>query len=285
MDYIFLFGDYRTAYSDMSAKAADNSHGDILMALSGSRALGIMCVGSESGALNILYAYTAEEMRRQGIFSALLEYEAAHRDRPLKINISESGKFYGTVVHVCRRQGFELHSSCIVYSGKSEDFAGWEKYMADTGAKLCAMLERQGFSCVSFAEADSELLDKIYHSGENGFGNRLDVRLFFENEAKKMNRNMSFAAVIGGEPAAYTLVRTPDRVSAVFEHISVSQRYIGSGCILLPFAKSMECFKNNGCKRAAYAMYENNEHANNFRKKLLGTVTSAKKRSENYILL
>jgi GNAT superfamily N-acetyltransferase len=258
MDYIFLFGDHRTAYSDLSAETANASGGDILMAWNDSRAAGLMCVSRESGVSNILYAYTAEEMRGKGIFSALLEYEIQHSPYPLKISISESREAYGIVSHVCRRYGFELQSSCIIYSGRSEDFVRWEEYMAGTGGKLCAMLERHGFSCVSFAEADSRLLDEIYDSGSSDFGNKLDVRVFFDNEAKKMNRNMSFAAVKDGELAAYTLVRSPDSVSAVFEHISVSHKHIGSGCILLPFAKAMESFKKYGCTRAAYAMYEDN---------------------------
>ena len=156
--------------------------------------------------------------------------------------------------------------------------------MSDMGGKLCSALERQGYSYVSFADADNSLIDKIYHSGENSFGNRLDVKVFFDNPQKNMNRDMSFATVKDGSLAAYTLVSCPDRTSAVFEHISAGEKYIGSGCILLSFAGSMESFKRFGCRRAAYAMYDENGRANAFRRKLLQNVTSTSARSENYIL-
>jgi GNAT superfamily N-acetyltransferase len=284
MDYLFLFGDVRTAYSDMSVKTAIASDGNVFMAWEENHPVGYICLSEELEKTNILYAFTVPEMRRKGVFSELLAHAVQHSPRSLRLSISDSHKCYGIISHTCRKQGFEMQSSCIVYSGKSGDFIRWKEYMAGTGGTMCEILERQGFSCVSFADADQDLLDQILFSDKSEFGNQLDVRAFFENPYKRMNRNMSFAAVKDGELAAYTLVSSPDASSAVFEHISASRKQIGSGCILLPFSKAMESFEKYGCRRAAYAMYEDNEHANNFRKKLLDKVTSSRKRSENYIL-
>jgi hypothetical protein len=284
MDYLFLFGDERTAYSDLSVRTAIASDGNVYMAWEENHPVGYICLSEESEKTNILYAFTVPKMRRKGVFCELLSYAAQRSPRPLKLSIADSHKCYGIVSHTCKKQGFEVQSSCIVYSGKAVDFVRWKQYMEKTGGTMCEILERQGFSCVSFADAGQNLLDQIYCSSGNEFGNHLDIRAFFDNPYKQMNRNMSFAAVRNGKLAAYTLVSSPDASSAVFEHISASEKQIGSGCILLPFSRAMDSFEKYGCHRAAYAMYEDNGHANNFRKKLLDMVTSSRKRSENYIL-
>lgn len=283
-DYIFLFGDHRTSFSDYAAKNAAASGGSIFIMLENNSPCGYLCAVSEESETRILFAYTNEGNRNQGVFSELIAYAVKTLSRPIKLNISSEHRFYKTILHICTEAGFGFQSSCSIFRGNSEDFIRWEEYMSETGGKLCAMLERQGYSCVSFSEASDDLLDEIYHSHENSFKNQLNAKAFFDNPQKKMNMNMSFAAVQNHSLAAYTLVTSPDKASAVFEHISASENHIGSGCILLPFSYSMESFKHFKCRRAAYAMYNDNERANAFRKKLLQKVTSSSSRSENYIL-
>jgi hypothetical protein len=181
--------------------------------------------------------------------------------------------------------GFFEESKCTIRSsGEWEDFLNWERYMDKVGNKFCEILIRQGFECVSFSEASESQLDELYHSDENEYRNTLSTKIFFDNKSKCLDKNMSFLATKDGKLAAYNLVSHPDAKSAVFEHISTSEEYIGTGCIFLPFAKSMEEFKKSGCRRAAYVMYEDNTHANAFRKKLLERLTVSQHVSHNFAL-
>lgn len=283
-DYIFLFGESRSRLSDLSAKSALTTGGRIYMFWENERAVGYICLSSESGITKLLYGYTLEAERKKGVFSALLGYAAENMQRPIKVSITEEHRYFSAVSSACLKCGFEKGSVCKVFGGRSEDLIRWEEYMAGTGGKLCSMLERQGFSAVSFAEMSDKLISDVYLSGENDFKNELDVKPFFDDENRHLNRKMSYAVLKDGELAAYTLVSSPDSISAIFEHISASEKYMGSGCILLAFARSMEIFGKEGCRRAAYAMYENNDRANNFRRKLLGLITSSVKHSINYML-
>ncbi len=280
-DYIFLFGDSRTPFSDHAAKNSAAYGGNIFIMLEDGLPCGYLCAVTEESEIRLMYAYTNEEKRRSGVFSALIGYAAETLPKPINFNISTEHKFYDTVSDISKRTGFEYRSSCTVFRGN--DISGWEKYMSETGGKLCDMLRRQGYSCISFADAPTKLIDEIYDSGENSFGNKLAVKVFFDDPQKNMNTDMSFAAVRNDHLAAYTLVTAPDKISAVFEHISASEKEIGNGCILLPFANSMEKFRQFGFHRAAYVMFNDNKHANAFRMKLLQNVTSSSTHSENYI--
>lgn len=282
MDYLFLFGDFRTAFSDLSAKSADEN-GMLYILMENDLPAGYICAEKDTNLCTVLYAYTVPDKRNSGIFTQMLRFVTEKADLDVKLSIAESRKNFSIVRHTAEKLGFVQDSSCIVFSGGAETFINWENYMAETGEKFCGVLLRQGYRCVSFADADSKLLHNLYNSGVNGFQNRLDIRPYLEQKSRCADMEMSFMAVKDGTIAAYTLVRRPDRKSAVFEHISVHEKYIGSGCILLPFAKSMEMFKRNGCQRAVYAMYEENSHANAFRRKLLEKVTSSQKRSYNFI--
>ena len=155
--------------------------------------------------------------------------------------------------------------------------------MDKVGNKFCEILIRQGFECFSFNEAAENFLDELYHSDENEYKNTFSTKVFFDNANKCLDKNLSFLATKNGKLAAYSLVSRPDEKSAVFEHISTSEEHRGTGCIFLPFANSMEEFRKAGCNRAAYVMYEDNTHANAFRKKLLERVTVSQHTSYNFI--
>lgn len=283
-DYLFIFGGSRTAYSDYSARISAESGGKIYILMTDNVPCGFLCAARESEGTKIWYAFTEKNYRQKGVFSKLMRHAVKKLTKPIKLNILSDHKYYGEAVNVCGSMGFTLKSSCSVYRCRSEDFIQWENYMDTSGNKLCEYLEKRGYACVSFADADSRIYDTLYHSSENEFENKFNVKAFFDDPNKNMNKAMSFVVIKDNRPAAYTLVSCPDNKSAVFEHISVSHSYAGSGCIIMCFAKSMESFKRLNCKRASYAMYDENTHANSFRKRLLERVTSSVKRSENYIL-
>lgn len=281
-DYLFLFGDFRTAFSDLSAKSAEKCGKQYIM-MENDYPVGYICTENDDFFISVIYAYTIPNRRNCRVFSELLQFITSVSNRDVRLNITKNRESFAIVVHVLKKLNFSLESTCIVFSGKSDDFGNWERYMKETGDKFCKILVRQGYKSVSFTEADNSLIENLNRSKNNDFNNHLDIKPYLDRKSKCLDKDMSFMAVKDNIITAYTLVRRPDQTSAVFEHISVHEKYIGSGCILLPFAGSMEMFKEFGCRRAAYVMYENNIHANAFRKKLLKKVTSTQKRSYNYI--
>lgn len=284
VDYALLYGEERRAYSDFAVKNALTSGGRVYSMIEKEVAVGYICVLCEPNINTITYAYTTETHRNQGVFSKLVAFVIENFNKPIRVSISTNIPAFMCVKHICQKYGFVMGNKCVVYSANASDFVKWEQYMQKTGDRLVAYLEKQGYTTISFENAQECVLKQVYDSEKSGFANKLSVRPFFENTDKCLDKKASYIAVKNGDVVAYTLITKPDKNSFVFEHISVAEEYYGSGCILLPFAKSMERFKIHECKRASYAMYENNTHANAFRKKILEIVTSKQTIFENYIL-
>ena len=284
-DYVFLFAENRTAFSDLSVKGALNSGRKFYIMLENNLAAGYLCIANEENIARVLYIYTAPTYRNNGVCKILLKHACEKADRKVKVCISENAEAFPFIKKACLNLGFFEESSCIISSsGQEKDFSNWEKYMDKVGNKFCEILTRQGFECFSFNEAAETFIDELYHSDENEYKNTLSTKIFFDSASKFLDKDMSFLATKNGELAAYSLVSCPDFRSAVFEHISTAEKYKGTGCIFLPFAKSMEEFQRRGCNRAAYVMFEDNTHANAFRKKLLERVTVSNHRSFNFVL-
>lgn len=157
-----------------------------------------------------------------GVFSELLRFIISSSDRDVRLNITENKESFTAVDHVLKKLNFALESTCIVFSGKSDDFGNWERYMEETGDKFCRILHRQGYQRISFAEADNNLIESLYNSKNSDFQNQLDVRPYLSRKSKCLDKDMSFMAVKDNTITAYTLVRRPDQTSAVFEHVSVT---------------------------------------------------------------
>lgn len=290
MDYIVLFEGSRTAYMDYNVKNALASGGAVYIEYEKEglgqeekkQPAGLLCLCREKELYRISYAFTAEEKRRSGVFTRLLQYVLDTAPGLIEIRLSEQAGYYSWIKPVLSAKGFWLHSACIVYSCSTEDYSYWEAYMQEKGERLCEALLKQGYGCISFEEAPEALLKEIYDAEESDFGNSLSARVFFDQEERCMDKSMSYAVTLDGHLAAYTLVSCPDAHSAVFEQISASGKTRGSGAVFLAFAKSMERIGQPGIKRVSYAMYEQNNHANAFRRKIPQQLMSSEKRSENY---
>lgn len=283
LDYIFLFGDDRTAYMDFAVKNTIETNGKLLILYEDISPLGLLCSSKENNCFRILYAYTREKYRKKGVLTMLLKYMTERLQESLMISIPQDHKSYPFLQPLLLQTGFQLQSSCIVYSCEPKDYGKWAVYMEEKGNKLNAMIRRNGFECMSFQNAPENILNEIYYSGESDFDNPLPVQPFFDYPSRCMDKRMSFAAVKKGHLAAYSLVSRPGKHSAVFEQTAVSEKYRGSGVILLPFSESMNSVEDFQCTKASYAIYEDNLHSNAFRKKIVDRVTSSKRRSENYI--
>lgn len=285
MDYVFLFGDSRTIHTDLIVK--ETLHGEdkwFLIAYKNEKPAGYLCASREGRLVKVLYVYTQETLRGQGIFHALMEYLIQSTKYTIMMNITQDNPYYHVVESVCHTLQFKEDSAYILYHSEVEKLSAWDDFMKEKGNALVKLLERWGFSAISLAESPKKIVEQLYNSKENQYQNLLDVRHFFDGENKFVNRELSFVAIKGGELAAYCLVTSRDGVSVVYEQFSVAEKYLGSGVILLPYAKSMEVCKSTGVKKACFAISETNRRSNLFYEKVLDRINTTKTKSINYIL-
>lgn len=284
MDYVFLFGDSRTVYTDSMVKEALHSEEKwILIAWKDGKPAGYLCAAGENGRLRVLYAYTRETLRGQGIFHALMVHLIQSTELPVMINMTQENPYFPAMESVCHTLGFQEHSTYILYHAVAEKLSAWDDFMEEKGNSLVELLARWGFSAVSLAECPEEILKQLYDSKKSGFQNQLEVRPFFDNEYKFLNRELSFVAMKEGELAAYCLLTSRDGINVVYEQFSVAEKYLGSGVVLLPHVKSMEVFKKLGAKKACFAISETNKRSNLFNEKVMDRMVVSKTKSINYI--
>ncbi|MBR5091589.1 MAG: GNAT family N-acetyltransferase [Ruminiclostridium sp.] len=281
MGYALAFMSHRSVYSDRCAAEASRC-GELIAAKIDGRFVGFLCAVAEVHILRVTYAYTRPEYRGRGVFTALMTDLAGNRNCNLRVNIVSDNEFRDIVVKVCDKLGFTRGEDLAVYKYFPQTDTAWEEFMSERGNRMCEMLRRHGYSTVSFAEADEDILRQVRESDISEFCNPFVTRPFFDEPERRMTREMSFAAVKDGKLAAYTLGTLPSENKAVLEQIAVSKKKRGTGVILLPFAETLRAFRASSCLFAAYAIYESNLPANAFRDKLVSI--GSRKVSENYYL-
>ena len=213
-----MFRDSRTAYSDLYAKksAAENH---LYIMVEDNFPAGYICANSERNIFFVCYAYTAPEKRNRGIFTSLLKYliELDENSAVMVQSSTTEEKYLQTVADVCESLGFQKHSGCKTFLADWNSLSDWkenffDKFMADKVNKYLEIFSRQDFKICSFEDAPSDYLAQLYHSHENYFGNKFDVRKFFDGYDKNLvARDLSFIAVKKNEVAAYFLVLAPDK--------------------------------------------------------------------------
>lgn len=281
LGYCFAFMGKRTAYSDYFALEASES-GSLLCARLDNRFAGYICASDNGRDMRVTHAYTCPEYRGQGIFTALLKEIADNAEKTVRVNIPTDHEYHDTVVHICEKLGFTKGESVTIYTLRPSSDPKLREYIGGKGTRICDMLRRHGYKTVSFEDADDDIIRQIRDSDINGFKNPFETRSFFDEPARKLSRRISFAAVRDGEPAAYTLVSLPSPKKGVLEQISVSEKKLGTGVILLPFIETVRAFIENGGQIATYAMYGSNTAANAFRENI--SDKASEKEAENYYL-
>ncbi|MCR5757199.1 MAG: GNAT family N-acetyltransferase [Selenomonas sp.] len=284
-DYVFLFGHERTTFADASVRSALLA-GKLYILMEDDAPGGFLCLTgtTHDTTKRVQYLAVVPEKQGQGLARCLMAHALANAEGNLRLNIADSAKSYPVIRHLALELGFVEVSSCLVFStGEEKPFSGWYDFMNAKGKRYVELLLTRGYSVCSFQEASPEELAAVYHSADSAYANLLNPKIFFEDENRKMDRQMSYLCMKNGELAAYSLVTRQDEQTAVFEEISAAKQEQGSGCIFLPFAYSMKAFGESGCNRAAYTMYEDNVHANAFRRKLLANITAHEHRSYNFL--
>lgn len=281
-EYHIAFNGYHTALSMRSAAEA-LAGGCIYGARIDGAYAGYLCVLDEIDAVRVTYALTVPAFRNRGVFTALLRHVIQSPPRKAQFCISPDHPSYPIVRRCCDRLGFVRDEDIRVFYCRHEDRDKWQAFMNQKGAALCATLERRGYKAVPFRELTPALLDQLRCSDRSEYGNGMfHPALYLDNPDSRLSRTLSFAAVINGRLAAYSLVTMEDEKTAQFAQLSVSAAEQGHGVILLPFSASIRCFFDKGLSRACYAMYESNEPADAFRKKVLTVFDASETRLEGY---
>ncbi|MDO4273667.1 MAG: GNAT family N-acetyltransferase [Eubacteriales bacterium] len=285
LEFQILFLDLRSRFVDLIAREAQLTQGSLHVLFAEHLPAGFCLVTDEREYRNIRFLFVREEFRRKGYAGMLLRNELREKKgtKEWKFSIQEESEWYDCLKKLVEQEGFMIKDKVHLFTCVRDDFIHWNEYMDRKGKRLAAWLEQQGFVTISFRECGEEWLEKLRRSEGNEYGNQLHVRGFLEGKRTPVSDTMSFLCVRGDEIAAYSLVSKVDKSSVVFEQISTCQKMISQGTVLLPFAKTMEQFWNEGCRRGVYAMYEGNLPALAFADKILKQVTVKEKLQYNFI--
>ena len=285
-DYTLLFRDSRTAYSDLCAKKSAAGNNFYIM-IEDNFPAGYICANSERDIFHVYHAYTAPERRSRGIFTSLLKYliELDENSAVMVQSPATDKKYSKTVADVCSRLGFQKHSVCKTFCADWNSLREWkenlwDKFMAAKGNRYLKFFSSQDFKISSFENAPAEYLEQLYYSHENYFGNKFDVRKYFDGYDKNLVADdLSLIAVKNNEVAAYFLTIAPNKKSFIAEQTAVAKKYLGSGLMFLLLNEFVQKLYAQSCANLAFAVYEDNFAAIKFYDKITGQL----KTSNEYI--
>ena len=281
LQFVMLYEDYINDYVTGCAKRAYEK-GFILSISADGIPSGFLCAQDEGSCIYIEYVFTIPSHRNKGICTSLIKSALSETDGPVRLSVSSKCPDGALIKHIVLGLGFysKQHLRISVCTDKSSTV--WNRFMEEKGNALCDFLKRQGITTASFDNAGPEVLEQVYNSCINEYKNVIDPRPFFDIRSRNLLYDMSYLAVKDGKVIAYTLVTKADSRSVVFEQISASSSYIGSGAVLLPFASAIGSFYDSGMRYALYAMADDNIRAEKFRNKILYQLEESVSTSESF---
>ena len=289
-DYLFLFGENRTAYSDLSAKKSAAEKNLYILIEDGLPA-GYICANVSEYLCTVSYAYTVAEKRRHGVFTALLKYLTQLDGIAIvDVQISESHKNFESIVKTCEAAGFSKENVLKIFRADWESLRTWKEtyfdnFMATHGHKYLEYFARRNFKVYSFADAPEKYMEQLYHSQENFFENPLYVKRFFDSYDKNLvARDISFLSVKDDKLAAYYLATSPDGNNIVVEQTVVAKQYLNSGAMLPLWDKFIHALYARQCENMIFAIYLENSPAIKFDAKITKNLQLTENHIYKYIL-
>ena len=283
LEYIFLFSACRTQYLDLMVQNALDS-GQLWILYEDNAAAGLLCAEKNEKECIITYVFTKPEYRRRGVMKALLTHQCNSASTTIRTYFSQNHVFYSGIKALLLSLGFRYQTGCRVYHCEAEGYTRWNAYLEKTGNRLLAVLARQGYTSTSFRDMPWSVWEELWHSGESAFDNQLPVKALLSRSRRKINPDLSFVTTRKGELAAYCMVSCLSERTAIFEQTSSAKSLLGSGVILQSFANAMCALgKKADLLRVVYTIYETNQQADAFRKKILRTITSSENRIDYFI--
>ena len=302
MDYVLLFGGERNSYSNAMASRTWSGGGGMCYLLEDGLPGGyLLYVPDDTGTkLRLTYLYTAQARRGRGIARELFSFFVRELPRLheaagacLWVQAGEMQASFPVLSHLCKIFGFRETSASIVFrmAGKW-NWHLWDAFAAWRGKQYVAYFQRQGYEVVSIADASEELREAVKTLDGGRYGNEeFCLRPFLEQKERRLSWSKSFLTHKGGRLAAISLVTHPDSRRLILEHVSAAEPLIGRGVAYLPTAASFSAMSAcsdfsgaDGMPELVFMMYENNDKANAFRKKMLGYTDMTKRRIRSYLL-
>ncbi len=281
LQFVMLYEDHINDYVTGCAKRAYEK-GFILSLTSDGIPSGFLCAQDEGSCIYIEYVFTIPSQRNKGVCTSLIMSTLSRTDGPVRLSVSSKCPDGAVMKHIVTGLGFYSKQQLRISVCTNESSAVWNRFMEEKGNTLCDVLKRQGITTERFDNAAPGVLEQIYNSCFNEYRNVLDPRSFFDIRARNLLYDMSYLAVKDGKVIAYTLVTKADSRSVVFEQISASSSYIGSGAVLLPFASAIGSFYDSGMRYALYAMADDNIRAGKFRNKILSQLEKSVSTTETF---
>ena len=205
--------------------------------------LGIMkYVGDD---LCLTHLETLPQHRHQGYAGELLHRLLAVSDRRKRVDshVNVSYESYPYMKRLLLKEGFQYLYRYTTFVASMEDIlncGGIERL----DKRLARTLE-EGFSMVSFQEADPDLLEQVRHSKTNGFQNTLDPNGLFQIPDYIL-KNYSFILYKNNTVAAYSILSVRNADTLEFDQLAASKQFRSTGLAIFPGLCSFEAAYHDG---------------------------------------
>lgn len=218
------------------------SGGAIVTLRRGEEVLSLAVMEYSADDLSFDQLVTAPRYRHQGYGSELFHRLLAVSDKSKAVSASVNTSFesYPYMKKILLKEGFTHRSSYTTYiAGIEELLQNGGQENIERSRRLISRAERDGFSLVSFSEADEKLLDAVRFSRSNDFRNTLDPTSLFKIP-NYILRDKSFILTKNGEVAAYSILSEAFSDMAEFDQLAAAEKYRSSGLAVLPAVASFD---------------------------------------------
>ena len=213
------------------------SGGAIVTLRRGEEILSLAVMEYSADELSFDQLVTAPQYRHQGYGSELFHRLLAVSDKTKNViaSLNTSFESYPFMKKILLKEGFTQRGSYTTYIAGIEELLqdSRQENIAHCRRRLLSRAERDGFSLVSFSEADEKLLDAVRLSRSNDFKNTLDPSSLFKIP-NYILRDKSFILAKNGEAAAYSILSEAFPDMAEFDQLAAAEKYRSSGLALLP---------------------------------------------------
>lgn len=232
------------------------------------------------GCLELMFFCVAPTLRTRGyghaVVAKTIAFAREQGNRELICRLTRNAPFFDTAQHIIEAAGFHFVEDAHIFRCEIDVPASekWQRPVSMYFEKLRDRLNRQGFSCVSFAHADDNLLYSVMDDFDTGFDNRYPIAPLVSGLGGHFLPDYSFIAHKDGIPAAVTIVLRADNESLVFQLIAETEGFKRSGVLLLPVMCSLDRMLSFEYKRVSYCVFSCNTASLKVMKDLFGRLTA-----------
>ena len=231
-----------------------------------------------ANVIELSYIATEEGKRRKGYATRLVEHAGRYaKDIGLKLTarLRAGGENTDALKKILERAGFVKTDTAHIFRCSLDDPTEltWRQTMALFADKLCAWLERKGFSTVSFKDADPGLKESALKEQQSGFQSGYGHMMLAGGARGVFLEEYSFITAINGAPAALTMLIEGDAGSVIFQLITAAEKYQSAGVILLPIVHSMDKLFLSDYRTVYYCIFDSNERMHRLARQIFDNLT------------